>query len=128
MNGAERTGDYWMYGGIFRPVYLEAMPQEFIERVAIDAKADGNFSMNVFLNGTTNADEVVAQIQTFDGKTVGKVFGHKISGEKISLQTKIDSPKLWTAETPNLYKVLLRLKQNGKTIHEISQRFGFPHI
>ena len=27
VNRAERTGDYWMYGGIFRPVSLEAVPQ-----------------------------------------------------------------------------------------------------
>ena len=125
VNGAERTGDYWMYGGIFRPVYLEAVPQQFIERVAIDAKADGNFSMDVFLNDATNADEVDAQIQTLDGKNVGKQFSRKISGEKVSLQAKINSPKLWTAETPNLYQVKIRLKQNGKTVHEISQRFGF---
>ena len=125
VNGAERTGDYWMYGGIFRPVYLEAVPQQFIERVAIDAKADGNFLMDVFLNDATNADKVVAQIQSLDGENIGKQFSGKITGEEISLQTKIISPKLWTAETPNLYKVMIRLKQDGKTIHEIEQRFGF---
>ena len=43
VNGAERTGDYWMYGGIFRPVYLEAVPQQFIERVAIDARGRRQF-------------------------------------------------------------------------------------
>jgi Glycosyl hydrolases family 2, TIM barrel domain/Glycosyl hydrolases family 2, sugar binding domain/Glycosyl hydrolases family 2 len=125
VNGAERTGDYWMYGGIFRPVFLEAVPQQFVERVAIDAQADGSFSANIFLNGITNADEVEAQIQTLAGKTAGAVFSQKISGETVLLRTKIDSPKLWTAETPNLYKVEVRLKQNSKTIHEISQRFGF---
>ena len=30
VNQAERTGDYWMYGGIFRPVSLEAEPAEFL--------------------------------------------------------------------------------------------------
>jgi len=125
VNGAERTGDYWVYGGIFRPVYLEAEPQEFIERVAVDAKADGRFSMDVFLDGATNGGEVEAQIQTLDGKKVGATFADAISSGKISLQTKIISPKLWTAETPNLYKVEVRLKQNGKIIHGISQRFGF---
>jgi hypothetical protein len=129
INRAERTGDYWMYGGIFRPVYLEAAPQEFIERVAIDAKADGSFCANVYLNGWPNA-AVEAQVQTLDGKNVGKPFsplvvvgeGGIYSG---NLKSQIKSPKLWTAETPNLYKVQVRLKQNGKIIHEISQRFGF---
>ena len=44
VNRAERLADYWVFGGIFRPVYLEALPQQFIERVAIDARADGSFS------------------------------------------------------------------------------------
>jgi hypothetical protein len=114
-----------MYGGIFRPVYLEAVPQQFVERVAIDAKADGNFSMDVFLNGITNAGFIEAQIQTLKGKTVGELFNQKVSGEKVSLQTKIISPELWTAETPNLHRVEVRLKQNGKTIHQIRRIFGF---
>lgn len=129
VNRAERTGDYWMYGGIFRPVRLEAMPQEFIERVAIDAKADGNFSMDVFLDAATTADAVEAQIQTLDGKNVGEPFGVPGSAGpgrlKAELQTIIPSPKFWTAETPNLYRVEVRLKHNGKIIHQIEQRFGF---
>jgi hypothetical protein len=130
VNGAERTGDYWMYGGIFRPVSLEAVPPQFIERVAIDAKADGNFSMAVFLNGITNADSVEAQIQTLDGKNMGEPFqgGITFGGgrpDMANLKFQITSPKLWTAETPNLYQVKIRLIQNGKTVHEISQRFGF---
>jgi hypothetical protein len=125
VNGAERTGDYWMYGGIFRPVYLEAEPRQFIEHVAIDARADGNFSMEVFLNNVTNADEIIAQIQTLNGKSVGKPFSEHSRGQKVLLHTQIASPKLWTAETPNLYCVQVCLRQNGKTIHEISQQFGF---
>ena len=125
INNAERNADYWVFGGIFRPVYLEAVPQQFIERVAIDAKADGNFSADVFLNSVTNADEIEAQVQTLDGQNVETVFNQKISGVKNTLQTKITSPKLWTAETPNLYRVEIRLKQDGKVIHQIQQRFGF---
>jgi beta-galactosidase/beta-glucuronidase len=78
VNRAERTGDYWMYGGIYRPVYLEAVPQQFIERVAIDARADGDFAMDVFVNGAMKAEEVEAQITTLDGKPVGSQFSVKL--------------------------------------------------
>jgi hypothetical protein len=125
VNAAERTADYWMYGGIFRPVYLEAVPPQFVQRVAIDARADGSFAMDVFLDGVTGADSVEAQIKTLDGKTVGDIFSGKISGGKLTLKTQITSPKQWTAETPNLYSVEVALKQDGKVVHQISQRFGF---
>src|SRR5690606_34984055 len=31
VNNAERLADYWIFGGIFRPVYLEALPVEYID-------------------------------------------------------------------------------------------------
>ena len=49
VNNAERLADYWVLGGIFRPVFLEAVPKEFIDYTAINAKADGSFAMQVFL-------------------------------------------------------------------------------
>lgn len=129
VNAAERNADYWMYGGIYRPVYLEAVPDQFIERVAIDAPASGNFSMAVFLNGVTNAGVVEAQIQTLDGKNVCWPFHARItsadSTNALNLQCRVFWPKLWTAETPNLYQVRVRLKSDGKIIHDIYQRFGF---
>src|SRR5664279_5402470 len=33
INRAERISDYWVFGGIFRPVYLEAKPETCIESV-----------------------------------------------------------------------------------------------
>ena len=132
INGAERNADYWVFGGIYRPVSLEAVPQEFIERAAIDAKADGSFAADVYLNGVTNADEVEGQIQTIAGEAVGVAFMAKVDNTNepgrrpaLRLTAQIDSPRLWTAETPNLYVAEIRLKQNGQVIHRIQQRFGF---
>src|SRR5690606_3386805 len=49
VNNAERLADYWIFGGIYRPVYLEATPKAHIAWTAIDAKADGSFKSNVYL-------------------------------------------------------------------------------
>ncbi|MGC3956435.1 MAG: glycoside hydrolase family 2 TIM barrel-domain containing protein [Verrucomicrobiota bacterium] len=124
VNKAERLADYWVFGGIYRPVLLEVVPEQFIERVAINAKADGSFAMDVFLNGVTDADAVEAQIVTLKGKAVGEKFTGKI-GQSVKLQTKIAAPKLWTAETPNLYCVEVRLKRGKTVLHEFTERFGF---
>ena len=78
VNAAERRGDYWIFGGIFRPVYLEALPKEHIEHVAIDAKANGIFSANVLATG---GNRLV--IQLFDFKNVK--FGNPISATASSL-------------------------------------------
>ena len=137
INGAERNADYWVFGGIFRPVYLEAVPAQFIDRVAIDARADGSFGAQVFLGGITNSDparpfEVEVQIQTLDGQNMGTPFQSRMgaltllsSGWFGMAKTQIAAPRLWTAETPNLYCAEFRLKQDGQVIHQIRQRFGF---
>jgi beta-galactosidase/beta-glucuronidase len=41
VNRAERQADYWIFGGIYRPVFLEVLPKTHIARTAIDARADG---------------------------------------------------------------------------------------
>ena len=125
VNRAERLGDYWVFGGIYRPVYLEAVPRQFIERVAIDASASGQFRMEVYLNGATPGDEVEAQLETLDGEKVGSPFSREVTDPEVVLQSRTESPKLWTAETPNLYRVEVRLKHGGKIIHQIERQFGF---
>src|SRR5664279_3080667 len=62
VSAAERSADYWVFGGIFRPVYLEVYPDQLIERVAADARADGSLSLLVALQGVTAADQVTARV------------------------------------------------------------------
>ena len=62
VNNAERLADYWILGGIFRPVYLEAFPKEHIDWTAIDARADGTFNMNVHLKNVKPGRTILAEI------------------------------------------------------------------
>lgn len=62
VEAAERQADYWVFGGIYRPVRLEAVPKQFIERVAIDASLNGAFRMDVYLDGTEDGDVIRAEI------------------------------------------------------------------
>ncbi len=129
INRAERRGDYWNFGGIFRPVYLETRPQQFIQRVAIDAKADGSFAMDVFAANVTTAKIVQAQIVDLSNNPVGPSFSAPlVEGGTAKLNAKIDSPRQWTAETPNLYSVRVTLSDGTAPIHQFNQRFGFRTI
>jgi hypothetical protein len=126
VNQVERRGDYWNFAGIFRPVYLEAVPQQSIERVAVDGKADGSFAADVFLDGLdANAGWTVeSQVMDLDGKPVGPAFSQPAAAS-VHLASKIESPRLWNAETPNLYQVEFRLKHAAEVVHSLRQKFGF---
>ena len=130
VNAAERKGDFWIFGGIFRPVYLEALPVQHITRAALDAKANGSFKANVYVDGVKGASKIAAQIYTLDGKKVGRTFTAEINkGDSvISLKTVVASPRLWSSEFPNLYQVDISLLENNKPVHTISKRFGFRTV
>lgn len=129
VNGAERLADYWIFGGIFRPVYLEALPQKNIAWTSIDAKADGKFSMNVHLNNKLEGYEVLAEIIDAQGSVEGTTTGKTTPTDSvINLKTSIKNPKLWSAESPNLYSVKVVLKKGKENIFEISDKFGFRTI
>ena len=125
---AERAGDYWVFGGIFRPVWLEAAPAQFIEQTAINARADGAFTADVTLAAVREATRLDAQILGADGQPVGRPFFTTVpagGAGRVQVSTRIDSPRLWTAETPQLYSLRLTLRRGDEVLHTATTRFGF---
>jgi hypothetical protein len=130
VNQAERDGDFWVFGGIYRPVYLKILPHSFIERVAVDARADGKFNMDVFTQNSKPGDEITAQVKTVNGKKIGNLFSSfvKDTANKISLSQSFTNPQTWNPEFPTLYKIEISIRRNNKIIHTFQQRFGFRTI
>ncbi|MDT8301559.1 MAG: glycoside hydrolase family 2 TIM barrel-domain containing protein [Sedimentisphaerales bacterium] len=124
VEAAERYADYWIFGGIYRQVYLEAFPKQFIKRTAIDARADGNITVDVYLENIATTNKVVAVVT---GVSTGGTFSKQVvkGQSKITLSSKIAGIKPWNAETPNLYKLELQLLAGDKVIHKTEERFGF---
>lgn len=128
INEAERTSDYWVFGGIFRPVYLEVVPREFIDRVAINARADGTFSMDVFIGGNGQGKTITAQVETLDGKPFGLPMKAAINDNKSVITGNFTDPHLWNPEFPEMYRVVVNLSKGKKVEHQIIQKFGFRTI
>ncbi len=129
VNRAERRGDYWTFGGIYRPVWLEARPRHHITWTAIDARADGSFTAQVHFNEPVPRNSyVVARILPVDDKhkPLRETFQALASRkDQVVVSGKLESPALWTAETPNLYWVRFELRQGSNVLHEWDERFGF---
>lgn len=62
VNLAERRADYWNFGGIFRPVFLEVKPAVNLRHIAIDAKMDGSFRANCYTNISNDGMSIRTQI------------------------------------------------------------------
>lgn len=130
VNEAERRSDFWIFGGIFRPVFLEAKPKVNIERIALDAKGDGSFQMDVYLNNVSERMEVKAQIKTLAGEPVGSPFSVLLgqNANVAHLQTFAKNIKTWTPESPNRYQVDVHLINSPNVIHEVAEKFGFRTV
>lgn len=127
---AERQADFWIFGGIFRPVFLEVLPEIHMNRTAIDAKANGSFHSLIVLN-ESKADYSVS-VDLFDlagnkmGETVQDQIEKGISEKMIS--GKFENIKSWNTEWPTLYDMKITLKKGETVLHEVTERIGFRTV
>ncbi len=131
VNLAERRADYWNFGGIIRPVFVEALPAQNIDRTAIDAKANGNFHAEIFLGSALdNQYKLTAQVSDINEKNIGKSIEIPVRGgsDKLLVESQFDNILNWTAETPNLYYVTFSLMNGNNIVHQVKERFGFRTI
>lgn len=128
VNEAERQADFWIFGGIFRPVYLEALPAFHMQKIAIAATADGNFEANIETSGA--GDKIVAQLFNNDGTQYGKPVSQNWHGasNKLTLSAHFTGPKRWSPESPTLYKAVFTLYKNQKPVHVVIKNIGFRSV
>ena len=129
VNNAERLADYWVFGGIFRPVFLEATPTQFIDYVGIDAKADGQFAMKVVVKGLKQDANIWTNIIGSDGNSTMGMTRVTAADSFVIIKTGMPNVKPWTSETPNLYTAYVSLQDiKGKKLYELNEKFGFRTI
>ena len=103
--------DFWRLTGIAREVYLYARPKQHIDDIIIRQDyVDGRGVLGV-------------DVKASKGTTVEAVLeddaGHAVSTDEV---------KPWTAETPNLYTLIITLKKKSQVLEVVRQRVGFRHV
>ena len=93
-----------------RQVFIVAKPAQNIDRLAIDAKADGNFYADCFLNMAVEGARVHTVITDAKGKKVAENTSDVRTGsDHASINFAVKSPELWTAETPAMYQATFKM-------------------
>ncbi|MDO4742991.1 MAG: glycoside hydrolase family 2 TIM barrel-domain containing protein [bacterium] len=96
--------DKWRFSGIFRDVYMLARPRGHVEDFFIKTKLSDNFEtakINIELTAL-NPEDTIATLFDPDGNKLDTVVFDKEG----KAEFVIDSPVLWSAETPDLYNVI----------------------
>ncbi len=123
--------DQWRLSGIFRDVCLIARPAAVSLRdVQVRAFIDGTLDLRVEMGGDAAGYNIGAAL--FDGEaliaeqTVPETSG---SAETRAAQMKISQPRLWSAEAPHLYTLLLTLADaEGQTLTVERFQVGFRQV
>jgi len=130
INRAERQADFWIFGGIYRPVFLEILPKIHIARTAIDAKADGSLNVLIAINNPKFNYTVTAHLYDLKGNKIHKenlgLLKKGVSEEIFS--TKFNNIKSWNTEWPTLYDITFELKHENSVLHEVKKRIGFRTV
>jgi beta-galactosidase len=133
--------DMWRMSGIFRDVYLWSPPNVHIRDLEIRTELDANYqdattrgTIKVVNYGKEPAT-VVLHPTVLDpaGQTVMSPQVEKTipAGEEITVEgdAPFSNPLKWSAESPNLYKILVAVEEvGGKTLEVVPVNVGFRKV
>lgn len=124
------TNDDWSLCGISRDVLLFALPKTHIDDVTVQTAMDGTVSVKAIVAGLGAKDKAMLEGELTDarGNRVATLRSNEAADSAMAAVCKVASPHLWTAETPYLYKLNLRLKVNGRTVQTYEDRVGIREI
>ncbi|MCF8367792.1 MAG: DUF4981 domain-containing protein [Bacteroidales bacterium] len=128
--------DFWRVSGIERDVYLYAMPQvyigDFFANCSLtDDYSDGKIDLSVFVTGLPKGKKPyrvemkLMEEQDILMQKVSEPLTFELFGAKCRLSEIMINPQKWTAETPNLYTLIINLKRGKKIVQSVKHSVGF---
>ncbi|WP_238915133.1 glycoside hydrolase family 2 TIM barrel-domain containing protein [Clostridium sp. YIM B02555] len=124
--------DFWRFSGIFRDVYLYAIPETHIKDMFVKTDLSEDFS-NAKLNatlkmiGNENA-KINAYLEDAAGNKIVETKDIPFNNE-LTFSLDVEKVKLWSAEEPNLYELYIFVEKSDNTLVEVvKQKVGFRHF
>lgn len=131
--------DMWWLCGIYREVYLFAEPKlclrDFYFKTDFDdSYTDSNVTLNMYINNCNNIrGKMTASAKLIDSNNGEILLGTKeteLSGgnEAVTFTETVKAPEKWSAETPNLYTLVMTIELDGKIICVKTYKVGFKKV
>ncbi len=129
--------DFWRMSGIERDVFLWSQPEVALHDFRIGSTLDDSYTDGLF---TLHAELANRRAQAADATldyTLQDASGRQVAAgshdirivangsERLSFSARIPQVAAWTAETPNLYRLLLTLREGGRTTEVVPYEVGF---
>lgn len=121
--------DFWRFSGIFRDVYLYAVPESHVQDIFVKTDLDREYKdaslvLDLKVMGGLN-NNVSLELADREGGVVAKLAAIP-ANRSMTLQVPVHNVELWSAENPYLYTIYIYIKDiEDNTIEVVSQKFGF---
>ena len=114
--------DYWRLTGIHRSCFLWAAPKSQIRDYFFTTDLDNNYTnakanVKLTLSGENAGMTVEAKIMDGSSVVASQTSNLKSQATDVSLDMDVTNPRKWSAEEPNLYDLVLTLKDAGACHH-----------
>jgi len=130
--------DFWRMSGIFRDVYLWSAPAVHMRDFEVRTRLDDSYRNArleidadvVTYGGASVSHTIDAELLDAGGNaTPVKAHASASAAGKVQLAADVVNPLKWSAEQPNLYTLLLTLRDSrGKVTEVYRQRIGFKAV
>ena len=129
--------DFWRVSGIERDVYLWSQPKTAIQDFRVISTLDDTYKTGIFKlaidlkNHEEKAKNLTISYELIDNS--GKIIATECKNlwvspavnSTASFETTIPDVATWTAEIPNLYKMVMTIKDGDKTVEVVPYHVGF---
>ena len=129
--------DFWRMSGIERDVFLWSQPKASIQDFRVistldDTYTNGIFKLTVDLkNHTQETKNLNVGYELLDAKgnlvtsEANDIWVSPVGPQTASFEHDLKNVAPWSAEHPNLYKLLMTIKEDGKVIEVVPFNVGF---
>ncbi len=140
LNNVEESSRWYPGAGLYRPVTLIVTNKTHLDpwktfvktqRITKVGTTKAVMSFDVALAGASKDFKGSLELSLIDNTTGEKKDMHdlRIDGKSFKGGFRVDNPKLWSPETPNLYTLKIALVDNdGKDLDNLSMRFGIRTV
>ena len=122
--------DMWFLSGLYRDVDIYALPHQRITDLYAKADFSDDFKsceLSVEIQAE-NAEGLTVRIAVLDGNNVAYYGEGIISRGKVCSRIHCPNVKLWSAETPSLYRIAVILWDGSGICHTRQIEYGFRKI
>ncbi|WP_035483115.1 glycoside hydrolase family 2 TIM barrel-domain containing protein [Gaetbulibacter saemankumensis] len=122
--------DFWRLSGITRDVYVVARGHKSLKDFKVGSSLNDTYTNGLFSLETEfqNDGELTVEAVLLDNNEVVKEFSETTSATSVKFDAEIPNVKQWSAEIPNLYELIITLKDGNNILEVIRQDVGFRSI